>query len=157
MIQGDFVRRIETSSGQQLLACNQCGKCSAGCPVAFDGNAYANDPSGQFLNVALGNNPTIPFPDKGLGAVLYYNPLEWWYVSGGIVDVLADARESGFTTALHDEDFFFYVFETGVTPQFDSDNGPLQGAYRIGLWIDGQDKARISNGHHAGWVPNSTT
>ncbi len=31
---GPFVREIELVSGQDLLACNQCGKCSAGCPVA---------------------------------------------------------------------------------------------------------------------------
>lgn len=35
MVQSDFVRRVEEISGQDLLACNQCGKCSAGCPVAF--------------------------------------------------------------------------------------------------------------------------
>lgn len=39
-----------------------------GCPVSFDGSLYANDETGQFLNSALVNNPTIPFPDKGLGA-----------------------------------------------------------------------------------------
>jgi heterodisulfide reductase subunit C len=27
------VRQIEEISGQDLLACNQCGKCGAGCPV----------------------------------------------------------------------------------------------------------------------------
>ncbi len=31
---GPFVREIELTSGQNLLACNQCGKCSSGCPVA---------------------------------------------------------------------------------------------------------------------------
>ena len=31
---GEFVKEIELTSGQNLLACNQCGKCSAGCPVA---------------------------------------------------------------------------------------------------------------------------
>ncbi|MDE2117342.1 MAG: 4Fe-4S dicluster domain-containing protein [Betaproteobacteria bacterium] len=30
----DFVSRIEKISGQKLLACYQCGKCSAGCPMA---------------------------------------------------------------------------------------------------------------------------
>jgi len=33
-IKGDLVRKIEEFSGQNLLACNQCGKCSAGCPAA---------------------------------------------------------------------------------------------------------------------------
>jgi heterodisulfide reductase subunit C len=30
-----FVRQVTEISGQALLACNQCGKCSAGCPVVF--------------------------------------------------------------------------------------------------------------------------
>ncbi len=29
-----FVAEIEKVSGQKLLACYQCGKCSAGCPMA---------------------------------------------------------------------------------------------------------------------------
>jgi heterodisulfide reductase subunit C len=29
-----FVEKIEALSGQDLLACYQCGKCSAGCPMA---------------------------------------------------------------------------------------------------------------------------
>ena len=32
-VRGPFVTSIEEISGQNLLACNQCGKCSAGCPV----------------------------------------------------------------------------------------------------------------------------
>jgi heterodisulfide reductase subunit C len=34
-VHGDFVQQVEEISGQNLLACNQCGKCSSGCPVAF--------------------------------------------------------------------------------------------------------------------------
>jgi heterodisulfide reductase subunit C len=34
-VRGKFVGQIEDISGLSLLACNQCGKCSAGCPVAF--------------------------------------------------------------------------------------------------------------------------
>ncbi len=33
-VAGNFVKEIELISGQDLLACNQCGKCSSGCPVA---------------------------------------------------------------------------------------------------------------------------
>ncbi|MDP1610023.1 MAG: 4Fe-4S dicluster domain-containing protein [Sulfuritalea sp.] len=29
-----FIDKIEKLSGQDLLACYQCGKCSAGCPMA---------------------------------------------------------------------------------------------------------------------------
>ncbi len=36
-----------------------------GCPVAFDGNAFANDETSQFLNGALVNNPSVPFRTTG--------------------------------------------------------------------------------------------
>lgn len=32
-IRGRLARDVEEISGQDPLACNQCGKCSAGCPV----------------------------------------------------------------------------------------------------------------------------
>jgi len=32
-LQGTFVRDIESISGQPLMDCYQCGRCSAGCPV----------------------------------------------------------------------------------------------------------------------------
>lgn len=32
-IENPFVRKVEELSGQNLLACYQCGKCSAGCPA----------------------------------------------------------------------------------------------------------------------------
>lgn len=35
-VAGTFVKDVELISGQDLLACNQCGKCGAGCPVASD-------------------------------------------------------------------------------------------------------------------------
>lgn len=31
-IQGEFIKRVEELSGENLAACYQCGKCSAGCP-----------------------------------------------------------------------------------------------------------------------------
>ena len=112
-----------------------------GCPVSFDGNMYANDECCQFLNAALVNNPTIPFPDYGLGAIIHWSPIEHWYLSVGAADAQADKCETGFDTTLHDEDYFVYMVETGITPQLDSANGPLQGAYRVGVWYDPQPKA----------------
>ncbi len=117
-----------------------------GCPVSFDGSLYANDETGQFLNSALVNNPTIPFPTYGLGAVVYWNPIEWWYASVGAIDAQADARETGFNTAFKRQDYFFFVFETGIAPLLDSANGPMPGTYRVGFWNDPQPKANTDNG-----------
>ena len=41
-VRGKFVGQIEDISGESLLACNQCGKCSAGCPVAFSMDILPN-------------------------------------------------------------------------------------------------------------------
>lgn len=30
--ESEFVKKIEEISGENLMKCNQCGKCSAGCP-----------------------------------------------------------------------------------------------------------------------------
>lgn len=35
-VRSDFVKKVEMISGQDLLQCYQCGKCSAGCPAAFE-------------------------------------------------------------------------------------------------------------------------
>ncbi len=35
VLRSDFVNKVKDISGQNLLDCNQCGKCSAGCPAAF--------------------------------------------------------------------------------------------------------------------------
>ena len=33
-LKNEFVKKIEEISKQSLLSCNQCGKCSAGCPMS---------------------------------------------------------------------------------------------------------------------------
>jgi heterodisulfide reductase subunit C len=33
MVRNEALDRVETLSGQKLLSCYQCGRCSAGCPV----------------------------------------------------------------------------------------------------------------------------
>ncbi|MBN2456591.1 MAG: carbohydrate porin [Sedimentisphaerales bacterium] len=94
----------------------------------FDASAYADDECGQFINAALVDDPTIPFPQQGLGAVLSWDITDSWYLTGGIADAQADVRETGFRTTFHDEDYFFYALETGKTIG--------NGTYRVGLWND---------------------
>jgi porin len=111
------------------------------CPVSFDCSSYANDETTQFLNGALINNPTIPFPDNGLGIALHYNPDGLWYASAGVADADADVRETGFRTTFHGESNFLYIAETGLTPVFNS----LAGAYRAGIWYDPRPKANTEH------------
>jgi porin len=107
----------------------------------FDKNAYADDEITQFLNAAFVDDPTIPFPQYSLGAILTWNLNDNWYFMAGAADAQADSRETGFRTAFHKEDYFFYALETGVTAEISSENGSLPGAYRVGLWNDPQPKA----------------
>jgi heterodisulfide reductase subunit C len=41
-IKNSFVGKVEEISGQNLLACYQCGKCSAGCPAVSDMDILPN-------------------------------------------------------------------------------------------------------------------
>lgn len=41
-VKDDFVLKIQELSGQNLLACYQCGKCSAGCPAVSDMDILPN-------------------------------------------------------------------------------------------------------------------
>ncbi len=38
----EFVARVEAISGQDVLACYQCGKCSAGCPAVPQADLLPN-------------------------------------------------------------------------------------------------------------------
>jgi heterodisulfide reductase subunit C len=41
-IRDSFVDKVQELSGQNLLACYQCGKCSAGCPAVNDMDILPN-------------------------------------------------------------------------------------------------------------------
>ncbi|MCK4337652.1 MAG: 4Fe-4S dicluster domain-containing protein [Candidatus Aminicenantes bacterium] len=41
-IRDPFVQKVEELSGQNLLACYQCGKCSSGCPAVDDMDILPN-------------------------------------------------------------------------------------------------------------------
>ncbi|HIE51116.1 MAG TPA: 4Fe-4S dicluster domain-containing protein [Armatimonadetes bacterium] len=52
----EFVREIEESSGEDIAACYQCGKCTAGCPLAF---AMDLDPARVMRLVQLGQREMV--------------------------------------------------------------------------------------------------
>ncbi len=113
------------------------------CPGSFDGNMFANDETGQFLNDSLTNNPTIPFPDPGLGIILHVQPTHWLYLSAAVADADADVRETGFNTAFHGPSNTFSIFEAGLLPYMLLGNAAPKGVYRIGMWYDPQLKERL--------------
>jgi porin len=98
----------------------------------FDASAYADCECTQFLNAAFVDDPTIPFPQYSLGVVLNWDITDSWYLTGGVADAQADGKETGFRTTFHDEDYFFYALETGITAG--------NGTYRVGLWNDPRPK-----------------
>jgi heterodisulfide reductase subunit C len=64
---GDFIAKIESLSGQDLLACYQCGKCSAGCPMA------------KFMDILP--NQIIRYAQLGLEETLLASNAIWLCVS----------------------------------------------------------------------------
>jgi porin len=113
------------------------------CPGSFDGNTFANDETTQFLNAALVNNPTIPFPERGLGAVVFVRLTDSWYASAGVGDAKAREGQTGFNTAFEDPHETLSLYETGYVAHLPSANGPLHGAYRVGMWYDTVTKDRF--------------
>ncbi|MDD5250866.1 MAG: 4Fe-4S dicluster domain-containing protein [Rhodocyclaceae bacterium] len=62
-----FVDKIERIAGQDLLACYQCGKCSAGCPMA------------RYMDILP--NQMIRFAQLGLAEELLSSSAIWLCVS----------------------------------------------------------------------------
>ncbi len=63
----DFIAKVEALSGQDLLACYQCGKCSAGCPMA------------QYMDILP--NQMIRYAQLGLRDELLSSEAIWLCVS----------------------------------------------------------------------------
>jgi len=108
--------------------------------IDFDLNAYANDETSQFLNVALVNTQNIPWPDYCQGVVVAVQPVDWMYVQGAVADAQASGRETGFNTFYHDESYTFSIFEAGLQPVWNTSWGKLPGGYRFMLWYDPRPK-----------------
>lgn len=97
----------------------------------FDTSAVANCETREFLASPLVNNPTIPFPDDGLGAAFKLNTERFYFQAG-----FADARAKGTTTGIHSafcEDFkLFQILELGLLQDLNN----REGTYRFVYWHD---------------------
>lgn len=102
----------------------------------FDTNRYANTEVTQFLNAALKNNPTIPWPEYSLGVQLGVIPNDWVYGQIGIFDAQGQGGRTGFDTAFHGASHFFLINEYGLTPTFTRGKKTYPGTYRVGYWYD---------------------
>jgi len=101
----------------------------------FDVSLYANHEDKDFLNRASFRNPTIPH-DAAMGAFVRVEPVDWWYVQAAVFDAQAQRYHTQFDTAFHDQAWYIGMWETGLTPEWKTDKGPMPGRYRIGFWYD---------------------
>jgi len=125
---------FEQAFGDGLVAV-RVGKMDAS--TDFDTNAFANDECTQFLNGALVNNPTIPFPDYGLGAQAIVRPGGGFYLAAGAWDANAEGWTSGRRTALGGDADWLVAGEAGVEAALPAPGGgTLPGTCRVGRWHD---------------------
>jgi len=102
----------------------------------LDTNAYANCEVTQFLNSALVNNPTVPFPEYGLGAQVVLRSGRGFYVAVLAMDAEAEGWASGRHTLLDGTPYWFLAAEAGMEFELPVWGAPLPGAARLGAWHD---------------------
>jgi porin len=76
------------------------------------------NPLTHFLNLSFSSNPSIAFPNQGLGAAAGGMLTEHLYVQGGFGDANGQPTRSGFDTFFGDSEYFSY-FEVGATTSKD--------------------------------------
>lgn len=108
--------------------------------VSFDGSWYANDETSQFLNGALVNNPTIPFPGWTLGAAAFVGVSESLHVGLAVATRDADGAGDEFATWGSTSDGFFYVVEGGYRVYSSKEPSRQTGDYHVGLWGEASDE-----------------
>lgn len=100
-----------------------------GCDTGFDGNKYANDETTQFLNGALVNNPTIPFPDRTFGAAFFASPSERWHL--GCAIAARDDEGASWGSAYGG---LFAIVEANFLPEQKWCDRTVTAHYRAGIW-----------------------
>ncbi len=102
----------------------------------FDANIAAESADTQFLSGALVNNLTIPFPSKGLGALVSFRPYAWAYFQSGASTARASYTKTGLSDGFNS---VFFINEFGVSPSF----GTLKGNFRFIFHMNHEKLERI--------------
>lgn len=103
----------------------------------FDVNEVANSGDTQFLSSALINNQAIPFPAKGLGAMINFKPCAWLYLQSGAATARAQYTKTGLSDGFNST---FFINELGLAPKFKG----LQGNYRFIFYLN-HEKVELIN------------
>ncbi len=104
---------------------------------AFDLNRYANDENSQFLNGALVNNPTIPFPAYSLALAAVAKPWAGWQFAAAGAAQTGDADIDETVSWASEEEGLFFVAQASFLP---SPHGLWCGEYHVGAWWTGGGK-----------------
>jgi len=102
----------------------------------FDNNDVAGSADTQFASSALVNNLTIPFPQKGIGAMFGTAPCEWFYLQSGAATARANSAKIGLSDAFNSA---LFLNEFGFTPKIKG----LKGNYRFTFWLDHEKSSTI--------------
>jgi len=100
-----------------------------------DRNEVANSEDKQFMNQSLDNNPLLPL-NIGLGAAMTIRPCDWATTIVGVGDAQSRLYRPGFSTAFHDENWWFGYIEQDFHLRLPTKRGTLPGNYRAGLVYD---------------------
>ena len=102
----------------------------------FDANKTAGSGDKQFLSASLVNNLIIPFPQKGLGAMVKFKPAGWFYFQAGASDAKSVSTRVGLDNAFRRA---FFISEFGISPKI----ADFQGNYRFIIDADRKKLKRI--------------
>lgn len=102
----------------------------------FDANNAAESADTQFLSSALVNNLAVPFPAKGLGALISFVPYDWVYFQAGAGTARAISSKTGLSDGFNST---LFINELGFSFKIKE----LEGNYRLIFYLDHEKLERI--------------
>ncbi|MBU0504128.1 MAG: carbohydrate porin [Candidatus Omnitrophota bacterium] len=104
----------------------------------FDANEVADSGDTKFLSNSLVLSQTIPFPTKGIGGMIKFQPNDYIYFQSGSSTVESTATKVGLNRGFNS---VFFINELGLSPKF----GKLPGNYRFIFHLTRDNLDRIND------------